>query len=172
MAIKRGINKKAISEIVGYVLLISISIALGSMIYMWLKGYVAKPLPEEACPDGVNLIIFDYACYLNGTQKTINLTIQNRGLFNVDAYIIKINNASSSEKTGDIVGRYPLNDIAAKTNIIVFKPALTPSNSTMNQFDYTGHNKLRQIEILPKKITEKGSSICSKAIIQQEIKCD
>lgn len=105
-------NKKGISAIVGYVLLISITLALSVMVYSWLRFYVSEDKVEE-CPENVQIIINGYECYnrvvgLGGTESNpANLTIQlkNKGLFTVDGYTIRVHDREGAE-----FGIYVLND--------------------------------------------------------------
>lgn len=125
-----SLNKKALSEIVGYVLLISISLALAGMVYTWLTYYVT-PGQEVTCDEDVSVVIreFNYSCGSN----SLNLTLQNRGMFNVDGYIIRVNNRSGAQngvyvvnktgqslKVGQTVSNYyfPVKDISSLQEIV------------------------------------------------------
>ena len=77
-------NKKGVSVVVGYVILITFGIILSVIVYNYLKTYVPKDLLD--CPGGVSLFIKDYECDLNTGQ--LNLTIKNNGRFNVEGYFI------------------------------------------------------------------------------------
>jgi flagellin-like protein len=103
------INKKrALSELVAYVILIGITISLSVIVYAWLKGYVAFGEAKE-CPEGVNLVIKDYNLQWIGAlpddYQILNITIQNKGLFTADGFIIKIN-----DKIGSTIGIYTLSN--------------------------------------------------------------
>ena len=50
------VNKRAVSMIVAYVILITIAIALSILVYNWLRFYVG-PGEKVECPEGVSLII-------------------------------------------------------------------------------------------------------------------
>src|SRR3989344_210535 len=70
-------NKKAVSEIVSYVLLIVVAISLSIIVYAWIKIQLPKEIIE--CPEGVSVIIKDYQC--NEQNNIINITFQNKGFF-------------------------------------------------------------------------------------------
>lgn len=125
-----SLNKKALSEVVGYVLLISISLALAGMVYTWLTYYVT-PGQEVFCDEDVSVVIrdFNYSCGSN----SLNLTLQNRGLFNVDGYIVRVNNKSGAQngvyvinktgqelKVGQAVSNFfsPVKDVSSPQEII------------------------------------------------------
>lgn len=82
-------NKKAVSEIVSYVLLIVIAISLSVGVYSFMKFYVPKEdASTEKCFNDIALSIVDYSC----SAKTIYLLLENKGLFNVKGFIIKGSN--------------------------------------------------------------------------------
>lgn len=87
-------NKRALSEVVGYVLLISISLALAGTVYTWLKYYV-NPGQEVLCEEDVAVVIrdFNYSC----ADSSLNLTLQNRGNFNVAGYVVRVNNKTDAK---------------------------------------------------------------------------
>ena len=77
-------DKKAINELVGYVLLVALAISLSIMVYYWLRTYVLPSQPR-LCPDGVSLIVDAYSCQAG----SFNLSLRNKGLFNVDGFIVR-----------------------------------------------------------------------------------
>jgi hypothetical protein len=79
----RKINKRGLSEMVGYVLLIGIAISLSILVFIWMSRQV--PSPAEYCPEDISLYIENYRCG-NGE---INLSLKNMGLFNVSGFIIR-----------------------------------------------------------------------------------
>lgn len=84
-------DKLGVSIMVGYVLLVSLAIVMGGMLYTWMKSY----LPEEPleCPEGVSIFVNDY--YYNCTNSTLNLTLKNNGRFNIAGYFIHATNNSN-----------------------------------------------------------------------------
>ncbi len=92
-------NKKALSNIVGYVLLISITLSLSVLVYGWLKFYVSGD-DIETCPNGVNIIIKDYECVstvLGGEDGYLTLTFKNKGLFTVDGYLLRVHDRQDAD---------------------------------------------------------------------------
>ena len=92
-------NKKGISIIVGYVILISIAIGLSMMVYNYIVHYI----PEEKveCPEGVSLSFQDIYC--NATLRNLTFTLKNSGLFSVDGYRVRVN-----DHEGSNIGLYEL----------------------------------------------------------------
>ncbi len=101
-------NKRGVSEIVSYVLLISITFIIAGVVYSWLMFYIT-PGKETKCDEGVSLTIrgYNYDCI----TKRLNLTIQNRGLFDVEGYLIRVNNQSGTD-----IGIYTLNSTGKSLN--------------------------------------------------------
>jgi len=163
-------EKKAVSEIVSYVLLISLALGMSALVYSWLKFKVEKPFPEESCPEGVSLILHSYNCT---GQGIINITIRNKGRFLVDGFIIKMNNVTRRK---GIPGMYALlhkeigTNIVYPTNGIGLPGSLNDKYSA--EFDYSAYNKILQVEIEPIRKTEEGEdAYCEKAITSQAVCC-
>jgi flagellin-like protein len=81
---KRKTGKKGISNIIGYILLIAIVIALSVLVYGWLKTYV--PSESIECRDGVSVSIdrYEYDC----NNSVLNLTLKNSGRFDISGFYI------------------------------------------------------------------------------------
>ena len=161
-------NKKALSEIVAYVILITIALSMSTIVYIWLKGYL--PTNQEECPDGVSIIIKDYNCtkVLSG-ELFLNLTIQNKGLFTTDGFVIKVN-----DRDGASIGLFTLKN----TSEGKFGAKLQPGE--MYNYKYslknniigvssTGLTKLSFIEIQP--FIYKGEQIYCNKVSSQIVKC-
>jgi hypothetical protein len=100
-------RKKALSNLVAYVLLISITISLSVFVYGWLRFYVS-PGEADSCPEGVNVIIRSYECYLpyGGEGGRIKVTLKNKGLFTVDGYELRVH-----DREGADFGFYLFDDV-------------------------------------------------------------
>lgn len=83
-------NKRGISEVVSYVLLIVIAVGIATLVYAFLKVYVPKEKSE--CKDNVDLIISKVECIHTTAPdaNTLKLVLENRGLFKVDSAFIRI----------------------------------------------------------------------------------
>lgn len=114
-------RKRAISEVVAYVILITISLSLSAMVYTWLRFYTGET-SNEVCPDGASIVISDYNC-VPGTVDVsgkLNITLKNKGLFTLDGFTIRVNN-----RQGATVGIFTLNDTGQE---------LLPGNSTKKEY--------------------------------------
>jgi len=148
-------NKRAISEIVSYVLLIVIALSLASGVYVWLKTYVPPEKEREKCPEDVALSVNDYRC----SGETITLIIENKGLFNVNGFFIRASNDSSKLPTimlnsTDIAlisaGRYDFEN-----------EGLKPNEIKEIKFSYSGLNKIARIQIQPFVSGKRNFLLCS-----------
>jgi hypothetical protein len=92
-------DKKAVSLMVGYVLLVTIAIIMGAIVYQWMRSYVPRESIE--CPDGVSIYIKEVNCEVSGSDYILNLSITNNGRFNVDGYFIRSAAAADAAIAGD-----------------------------------------------------------------------
>jgi hypothetical protein len=83
-------HKKGVSEIVSYVILIIIAVAIGALVFNYLQVLIPKDRPE--CGDGVSLSINEASC--DSTYQNLDLSVRNTGRFNIDASYIRIGNLS------------------------------------------------------------------------------
>lgn len=160
-------NKRAVSEMLAYVLLIAISISLAIGVYAWLV-FIAGGIEElEKCPDGVSLIIQSYECLGN---KKIQIEAKNKGLFNVSGYYIKGTNNKSQIAWFKLKNESA--DCGIKEGMCEFLSPLPPANSVFHNFSYNGLGNLIKIEIEPFKKSQKGDYIpCENAAINEEVNC-
>jgi len=89
------INKRGISNLVAYVLLITITISLSVFVYGWLKTYVGGE-EVETCPSNVNIVISSYECVSN-VSGNLSVRLRNKGLFNVDGYVLRVHDRPDAE---------------------------------------------------------------------------
>lgn len=161
-------DKKAISEMVSYVLLIVIAIGLSVGVYAWLR-WQANIEKIEACPEDVSLVLKEYKCLYTGK---IQVTVKNNGLFNVNGYVIRGTN--SSDKNA-LIG-FPLKDVNLNygSNVagaVYFNNSLAPGKEITGELSYSGLNKLTRVEIEPFRIQPGGLKLCNNAIVHQEVSC-
>ncbi len=154
-------NKRGVSIIVGYVLLVVIALSLSLLVYAWLKSQI--PREREKCPESISLIIEDYSCDKRG--KTLDITFQNKGLFNVNGFIIRIRNVSDGKTYTLESGGGGIENFFVEAGKL---KALKPNEKATQQFSYSKYGRLVEIEIEP-FITEQGIVLCENAIISQEI---
>lgn len=86
-------DKKGISVMIGYILLISISIVISIIVFQWISTYVPKE--SLGCNDGVSVFVesYTYSC----DSQTLSLTLKNNGRFDVSGYFIHATTAPDQE---------------------------------------------------------------------------
>jgi len=152
-------NHKAVSALIGYVLLIGLAVTMSGVIYAWLKFYVQEPFPEESCPE-VSLVVTDYNC----SQGILNLTVQNRGRFALKGYTVKINNG-----TGD----FSLFMIKSSYNYV--QSPMDPGARTTALFNFSQYRKIDAIETEAiRSFTSAGKPVlCENSVARQSLEnCD
>ena len=155
-------NKKALSEIVGYTLLIVIALSLSIMVYSFLKVYVPKE--TVSCKEDTVIILQDYGC--SAQTKELNLTLLNKGLFKVDAAYVRFGNATQKIKT-------QINE----NSFLMYGPENVPGlNPGESFFSSYSSNLITSpgeygLEIQPVIIMDKKLVVCEKGLITQLIQC-
>ena len=184
---KKRAGKRGVSEIVSYVLLIVIAISISALVYVWLKAYV--PQEKNTCPDEVSLIIKDH-CFKtsNNGEVYINITLENKGTYTVDAVNIKVAKEleTSSKKVIPTYllggGKNPppyetLNPDLKGTTYLGIN-GLSPGREKSLLLDYTGYGTITKVQITPivfqAKSREKATEFifCNKAIIVEDVITD
>jgi flagellin-like protein len=91
-------NKRGVSEIIGYILLIAIVVVISIFVYGFLKTFV--PQESLTCPDGTSISIpaYVYNCTVGlKSSNTLNLSIYNDGTFSIAGYFIHASNDSTQK---------------------------------------------------------------------------
>ena len=164
-------RKSALSNIVAYVLLISITISLSVMVYGWLRFYVSEE-EVESCSDGVNIIIRSYECFLpnaTGHGGRITVTLKNKGLFTVDGYELRVH-----DRVGADFGFYLFDDVGIEilpgeehSETYVFADNLQDTDGD-NEID-DQLERVTLVEVQP--FIKEGGEIRCKSYASQEVQC-
>lgn len=171
--IKRG-RKSGVSEMVSYVILISIGITIAVAVFAWLSGWIA-PGNNPVCPEDISLIIKSYECpaVQGSAARTINLVIENKGLFNADGFYIKA--SENSAELPSIELKSARQDLNPFKGIYEFKTdgestPLAPGAEADAGFLYGDLTTIKKIMIIPFVYNEKHKrALCSYATINTEI---
>lgn len=172
-------DKKGISIIIGYVLLVTFAIMMSVFVYQWIKGYI--PTETLECPDGVSIFIkeYNYNC-LSGSEK-LTITLKNNGLFNTAGYFIHATNDSGQTlATIDLSGYTKLGEDKGGTVLLSqrgensFEPNDEPITNIFNLND-SGIGQIYSIEIIPvrfQKVDNKMRFVsCGGSRVKEEITC-
>lgn len=82
-------NRKGVSMMISYVILISIAIAMSIGVLAFLNAYAnVEPLPE--CNSETSLMLDDYDC----SGNLLRLHMKNNGFFNVSGYTLLVGNTT------------------------------------------------------------------------------
>ncbi len=159
---RQKLNKKAVSLIVSYVLLIVIAVSISALVYTYLKSYISPEGVE--CPADTSLVIETADC--NRPNNEITIQLSNRGLFNISGVYLRF-----AEEGRDV--RAQLNP--GFENEYFIQP-LAPGKSTpikrysIDEFLKTGIDNYL-LEVQPATFQDGHLVPCKNLIITQKILC-
>ena len=173
----RGVflDKRGISVVVGYILLVSIVIIMSVIVYQWISTYI--PREDIECADGVSLFVQDYN--YNCDTKSLDLTIKNSGRFDVAGYFIHATTDSSQElAVTDLSGATDLRGSGGSVN---YPPDGDDLNSVSagqifsDLFVLTSIGQIYSIEIVPLRyelVNNRNRAVsCTNARIKERLSC-
>ncbi len=161
-------NKKGISEMIGYVLLIVIALSLSVLVYIYLEKLTPKGKIE--CPEGVSISIRTAEC--NSETNQLKLEFFNNGLFKVDGVYVKLGQERKSTRTN-------LNDPEdEQTGKNPFYMSLEPQKAFSQTYNLARifdveDNNIYILDLQP-AIAEKDGprlAVCEGTTISQKITC-
>jgi len=167
-------NKKAISVMIGYILLVSFALVMAVIVYTYIKTYVPKDLGY--CPDETSLFIKEAVCE-NGN---LNITLKNNGRFNIAGYFIHGSNSIDEEvAVVDMVSMLKEN-IAGQSayfSSVIFdistNNTLNPNEEIVNQYNISTY--IYSIEIIPTRFQGENSKktllLCGKSKVEEIVQC-
>jgi hypothetical protein len=170
-------NKKGISIVVGYVLLITLGIIMSVIVYAYLKTYIPKE--PIKCPDTASISIKEIFC--NVSLNYFNLTLKNNGNFDLHGFFIYGAATADQElAVQDLSGfannNSNISEPAKYGNSIRFsniKNSLGPGEEKTANFtlDYP----IYSLEIIPLRYQGEGNKeklvSCTDARIKQKLTC-
>jgi hypothetical protein len=159
-------KKKGVSEIVSYVLLIIVAIAISATVYTFFKFQIPQDVAE--CNPDINVVIKSVEC--NIAEEFIEITIENKGLFSIDGAFIRLGeegravrrqlNAGneSFEVSGLSDGQLkPGEDFSARYKISnILNPII---------YDYV-------LEVQPGIIEDSRLLPCEEEVVTSQVRCD
>ena len=149
-------KKRGVSIMVGYVLLVTLAIIMGGILYVWMQSYI--PREPLACPDGTSLIIKD--SYYNCSEDILNLTLKNNGRFDIGGYFIHVsNNPDITLPTIDISAsckNFDGTNFTLFQNSVIFPGDITNNSNTLNPgkevvnwFDVSCVGEVYYVQVIP-----------------------
>jgi len=166
-------SKKAVSEMIGYVLLITFAMIIGAVVYTWLSSYVPREAVE--CPDGVSVFIQDIKCESSGTDYLLTLNLTNNGRFAIDAYYLRV-----SENPEITIGTTPLTEVVSGNvqsvsgGIIIIPGQLQPGTDAETVVFKTEKAYLAEVTPIRYEVIEGKNrmAICGEAKVKETINCE
>jgi hypothetical protein len=171
-------NRRGLSEVISYILLIAISIAMSIMVYQWLRTYV--PADSVKCSDGTSIFIKDISYSCSGT---LTLTVQNNGKFGIDGYFIHVSTSPNTDAlaTIDISSKITSGGTTFGNSIRfsnVIENSLSPEdlhNVQISSFNVQSYGTLHKVEITPFRMQEVSNKkrlvSCSEAKVEETLVC-
>jgi len=174
---KTNQNKKAVSLMLSYVLLILIAFSIGILVYFWMKN-ISDPTGGPECPDGVSFLIRDSSC--DGTTNNLTVYISNKGRFNIDGFVVR----GSNDATGDAVINLIENDNKLEArgeglNIIESTVGpLNPNEQSAYEFTYNDAifpDNVYKIKVGAIRIQEENEReeivVCKNTFVSLNVEC-
>lgn len=159
-------NKKAVSEIVSYTLLIIIAVGLSVAVYSFLKIYVPKD--RLNCPDDISIIAQKITCNIDSSSLVLlSLNIKNKGLFNVTDLYIRVGVPGRTVRSQINSMQTPINNLPPGADMNI---AYSSTNSSGLARAIQGPGKYI-LEIEPAIRTKNGTALCNNAVVTEEIEC-
>ena len=164
-------NKKGISEIISYVLLIVIAVGLSVLVFSFLKLYIPKFQTPE-CPQDVSLIVSEVVCKTNpadSSKMQLTITLVNKGLFNVTDVYIRL-----GKERREVLSL--VNDGKINSGVHLASPLAPGAKTLQRDYDVSSivspDTSIYTLEIEPAIENKKGElALCDNAVITQKITC-
>lgn len=167
-------NKRGISVMIGYVLLITFAIIMSIIVYNWLESYVPKD--EVECEDGVSVVVEDYNC----NASVLNISLRNNGRFSFAGITI----FGKENETADVATLDLSNNLTSGGNSaqgrVYFgdtSNSFSPGEKSPSRliFDISSYDEIPEIVITPVKRVEwqdkEITAVCGRASIEETVNC-
>lgn len=156
-------NKKGISVMVGYILLVVFILGISALVFQWLTSYV--PGESLNCPDGASLFVNQTTF----TDPTLSVSLINTGTFNLRGYFIHIKEAESEDIAARDISSYldveTSGGAGLTSNSVFFADEetgdaknndFTPGETETHYFDLTGSgiSSIYSVQVTPTRFEE------------------
>jgi len=166
-------DKRGISNIIGYIMLMGIVIIMSVIVFQWLRTYV--PTDSIDCPDGVGISIESLRYYCD--NKELSFTLKNTGRFNIAGYFI---HATTSPDQEIAIEDLSLLLNPNSTGNVIFNPSensLKPNDKIDAFFNLStsGISRIYSIELIPVRYQKQNNKdlivSCTGAKIEPSFGC-
>ncbi|MBW6442790.1 hypothetical protein K0A97_03385 [Patescibacteria group bacterium] len=177
------LDKKGISVIISYVLLIVFAIVISAIVFQWLRSYI--PARALECPSGVSIFLKPT---LNTTTEILKLEITNTGLFGIEGYFVHIKNNPDQIEPDTSINEELLTEVGGALNTgsyisfsnseNSFKPGQSGTGGSgtvthifnLSEFEMGEISEIRIIPIRKQEYKDKGFVVaCGEAIVKRPI---
>lgn len=174
----RDKSKKALSIMIGYVLLVVFAIVLGTLVYGWMKTYVPKE--DINCPSGSAIFVDDinYDC----DTDILVFELKNNGQFDLGGYYIYASDISGGKLENIDISPY----YSSGTSVIlnpgiefdgVKGNSLSYEESVIETYNLTSLGRtIYSIRVVPLRWQEDENELdalisCRDVVMRQEFQC-
>lgn len=172
-------NKKGVSEVMGYLLLISFAIFMSFIVYQGLRTYV--PVKATECPDGVSVFVKTINCTKDGENYDLRVTIKNNGRYNIAGYFIHATTSPNQTVASlNLIDNLREGEGGVRMNNAVVFEERAPGNfvnissSVFASFDNI-EKEIYSIDILPIRFQQEENRLrtvsCGKALVREKVTC-
>ncbi|MFA5993133.1 MAG: hypothetical protein WC796_05495 [Candidatus Pacearchaeota archaeon] len=164
-------NKQGVSELVAYVILIVIAISISLLVYAYLK--IILPKSQLECDDGVSVELKDYNCI--PTDKVINMTIKNNGLFGVQGLNIRYADKPNSVTSRSFRGVGPDGRPIGENGTFYFLATMQQGVDYNVNLSYASGGKISKLQITPVQFKQDADGkrkefvLCKNSILTRDI---
>ncbi len=171
-------DKKGVSLMIGYVLLIIIAISLSIAVYSFLVLYL--PSEEPKCPKDIKMVVEGVECSPGGgsDKRDLKVTVSNRGLFAIRGVFIRVGDKNRIHK--ELVNEgAETQDIHMQGNIskglLPGVHVTLPDEGDNEHYEITNYDssKAYEIEIEPFIINEENGHyvLCAHNLVTKPLSC-
>jgi hypothetical protein len=162
-------DRRGVSIMVGYVLLIIMAVGLSIAVFAYLKLYLPKA--DAECKDNIIISIDEVSCELSqGTEYYVSLKLTNRGLFNINGAFIRIGEQGRIFKILlNEEENFLFQEGAGSDNLLNPGETWEPENFYLYEPD--NPDAPQEIEVEPFVYIDNKPALCEKAIVSKTIFC-
>jgi hypothetical protein len=168
-------DRKGVSLMMGYVLLIVIAIVIAVLVYIFLQLYLPKDRAE--CRQGITITIDDLECDIANNKLNIQMT--NRGLFTVDRVQIRVGDEGRIAK--DLINGVGVDDYKFRMpcdtgvdpecdNPVQYYEELLPNWFSSGEFSYASAGT-KEVEVQPAMLIEGELVLCEQSTVSKIVVC-
>ncbi len=169
-------NKKAVSMMIGYVLLVSFAVIMGVIVFAWLRTYVPNETIE--CPDEVSILIRSVDCVKASAQAgsyVLSVNLSNNGNFDIDGFYLRATNTPTQKLATQDLSKLVIKGGSAPGNFVQFLDVFAPSERESLEF-FPIQGEIYSIEVTPMRFENIEGKIrlssCARSKVKEVVSCE